>query len=192
MTCTCWTSSPWHGANPKSGGLSRPSSRPRSNLRASENNVPLRFVGLTGRILQLTSSTPRHPHQYRRGDATLLKRTAHSADLHPTDPSSILLFGGYGPTSGATEPTFLNDLVLLRTGSRTVERLVTIVGPLPGVVGAAGAGAGLVGVAPPLPRAYHSCTSLGGRCGEGTPRVCVQMGCAVQRCLTACVLGLGS
>ncbi|KAG2435934.1 hypothetical protein HXX76_007129 [Chlamydomonas incerta] len=97
-----------------------------------------------------------------RGDAALLKRTAHAADLHPTDPSSILLFGGYGPTAGAAEPTFLNDLVLLRTASRTVERLVSIVGPLPGVVGAAGGG-GLVGVAPPLPRAYHSCTSLGGR-----------------------------
>ncbi|KAG2433071.1 hypothetical protein HYH02_012775 [Chlamydomonas schloesseri] len=110
-------------------------------------------------VLDVASMTWSKPQI--RGDAALLKRTAHSADLHPTDPSTILLFGGYGHTSDAVDATFRNDLVLLRTASRTVERLVTIVGPLPGVVGAAGGG--LVGVAPPLPRAYHSCTSLGGR-----------------------------
>ena len=45
-----------------------------------------------------------------RGNAGLLSRTAHAADLHPLHDSCILLFGGWGGV-----PEFLSDLVLIDT-----------------------------------------------------------------------------
>ena len=49
-----------------------------------------------------------------RGNVGLLARTAHGADVHPGNPSSIIVFGGYG--GPATSPyTFLNDIVVLHT-----------------------------------------------------------------------------
>ncbi|GLI67587.1 hypothetical protein VaNZ11_011821 [Volvox africanus] len=77
-----------------------------------------------------------------RGDNSLLSRTAHSAELHPSDPRVVLLFGGY---DGAA---FHNDVVLLHTHTLSVERIVLNSGSVP----------------PPVPRGYHSCTAAGSRC----------------------------
>lgn len=82
-----------------------------------------------------------------RGDAEdLLRRTAHAADAHPLDKSCILVYGGYG--SGGEQYRWLNDLVVIRTTSCEVERLVV---------------SGPAGSLPP-PRGYHTLTTLGGRC----------------------------
>ncbi|GIL57278.1 hypothetical protein Vafri_12534 [Volvox africanus] len=77
-----------------------------------------------------------------RGENSMLSRTAHSAELHPSDPRVVLLFGGY---DGAA---FHNDLVLLHTHTLSVERIVLNSGSVP----------------PPVPRGYHSCTAAGSRC----------------------------
>ena len=58
----------------------------------------------------------RTPHLH--GDTGLLGRTAHAAALHPCDPRTILVYGGYDPPTGASaEHGWLGDLVALNTVS---------------------------------------------------------------------------
>lgn len=107
----------------------------------------------------------------QRGDVTLLNRTAHGADVHPTDSKAILLFGGFGWTSAAASPpsaaapagagaslppyAFIGDLAVLHTDTLVVERVRGTRGPAP------------------APRGYHSFTTLGRRWGD---RLCVWCG----------------
>lgn len=53
------------------------------------------------------------------GPTELLGRTAHAADVHPTNKNAIVLFGGYGTVDG--ENVWLSDLVVLHTDKLRVE-----------------------------------------------------------------------
>ncbi|MEW5307796.1 MAG: hypothetical protein WDW36_010172 [Sanguina aurantia] len=78
-----------------------------------------------------------------RGDSdNLLMRACHAADLHPTDPKAIVIFGGYG---GSTAFTWLADPIIIHTERLTVELLPSF------------------GSRVPDGRMYHSLTRLGHR-----------------------------
>eukprot|EP00798_Chlamydomonas_sp_ICE-L_P025717 gene25717-11374_t len=57
-----------------------------------------------------------------KGDIGLLARTAHGADVHPSNPKAIIIFGGYGGTAYAPY-AFMNDLIVIHTDRCEIQVL---------------------------------------------------------------------
>ena len=62
-------------------------------------------------LIPRVSAAP--PPAHRRGNTALLTRSAHGADIHPCQPRSILVVGGYGGVSSTY--VWMNDVFILHT-----------------------------------------------------------------------------